>query len=53
MFEKSVSFSLTCSAMASLNTIVKVANRDPHPFVFFVLNLTVANVDSMTLVDLI
>jgi len=41
------------ASRASLNTIVRVANLVPHPFVFSVLNLTVANVDSITLVDLI
>lgn|GEM_PF-3730544 len=38
---------------ASLNTMVRVASLVPQPFVFSVLNLTVAKVDSITLVDLI
>ncbi len=41
------------ASRANLNTIVNVATRDPHPLVFFVRSLTVAQVDSIRLVVLI
>jgi len=41
---------LFSASWQSLNTIDKVAARDPHPLVFTVRNRTVANVDSIGLV---
>jgi hypothetical protein len=45
-----ISLKVLAASIVSLKTMERVAVLEPQPFVFVVLNLTVAKVDSMGLV---